>query len=166
MPRSIKYRKLQKPESLIDEFYIDECTARSNQSGEFKVLVQNSCNVNETDIVLDRVKPILSQNGRKLQFKQFAFDEVVCDSGYTLTQQDNGFVCLTALSETSTHEQWIPSGGNGVCAQYDSWPFAIGFYDYFFPSYLNFVKAQNLRRKYKFFIFVNIVTNLGSIKYY
>ena len=60
---------------IQDKFYIDECTARSNQSGEFKLLVQNSCVVNETDLVLDRVKPVLSDDGRKLQFKQFAFNE-------------------------------------------------------------------------------------------
>ena len=62
-------------EPLQDKFYIDECTARSNQSGESKLLVQNSCVVNETDMVLDRVKPMLSDDGRKLQFKQFAFNE-------------------------------------------------------------------------------------------
>ena len=60
---------------MQDKFYIDECTARSNESGESKLLVQNSCVVNETDTVIDRVKPILSDDGRKLQFKQFAFNE-------------------------------------------------------------------------------------------
>ena len=46
---SIESSSLQKPESLIDDFYIDECTARSNQSGEFKLLVQNSCTVKKME---------------------------------------------------------------------------------------------------------------------
>lgn len=63
------------PENPMQEkFYIDECTARSNEGGESKLLVQNSCVVDETDAVLDRVKPLLSDDGKKLQFKQFAFD--------------------------------------------------------------------------------------------